>query len=210
MARKYELKKRAERLEDTRRRITEAATELHSSLGPARTTIAAIAERAGVQRLTVYKHFPDEYALFGACTSLSWEQNPGPDPAGWREEAPGEQRLRRGLTELYGYFGANRRLLANVRRDADTMPVVRWAFNKFRAGWLADCRAALQEGCPDSAAAAVGHAADFAAWDSLEGLGLDDPAKVDLMVLLVKAAAKARPVPRARASRASPSLPAAG
>ncbi|HEX6488922.1 MAG TPA: helix-turn-helix domain-containing protein [Candidatus Dormibacteraeota bacterium] len=210
MARKYELKKRAERQEETRRRITEAATELHSSVGPARTTIAAIAERAGVQRQTVYKHFPDEYALFGACTSLSWEQNPGPDPAVWRLTATGEQRLRRGLTELYGYFGANRQLLANVRRDADTMPVVRWAFSKFRAGWLADCRAALCEGWPQSASAAIGHAVDFAAWDSLENLGLDDPAKVDLMVLLAEAASKARPAPRVRASRASPSLRAAG
>jgi AcrR family transcriptional regulator len=79
MARKYELKRRAERMAETRQRITEAAMELHGTVGPARTTVAAIAERAGVERLTVYRHFPDEQALFAACSSHWAQDHPFPD-----------------------------------------------------------------------------------------------------------------------------------
>jgi AcrR family transcriptional regulator len=79
MTRKYEMKRRAERQEETRQRITEATVELHQALGPAKTTISAIAEKAGVQRLTVYRHFPDEHALFVACTSHYMGQNPPPE-----------------------------------------------------------------------------------------------------------------------------------
>ena len=110
MARKYEMKRRARRQEETRRRITEAAVRLHQALGPAKTTISAIAERAGVQRLTVYRHFPDERALLSACSSHYAAANPPPDPEPWTRIPDPEDRLRRALAEtkdadgyIYGF-----------------------------------------------------------------------------------------------------------
>src|SRR5215207_1299 len=103
MARKYEMKRRARRQEETRRRITEAAVELHQDLGPANTTISALAQRAGVQRLTVYRHFPDERALLCACSAHYKAHNPAPDPQPWSEISDPEDRLRRALLETYAY-----------------------------------------------------------------------------------------------------------
>src|SRR3954453_12455686 len=91
--RKYELKKRAERQAETRRRIVEATEELHRTVGPARTTISEIAERAGVQRLTGYKHFPEERELFAACSALFQERHPPPDPSGWSAIEDHDDRL---------------------------------------------------------------------------------------------------------------------
>jgi AcrR family transcriptional regulator len=123
MARQYELKKRAERQEETRRRIVEAAIELHSTLGPARTSVSAIAERAGVQRHTYYRHFPDDRSLGLACSGLYMERNPPPDPEAWRAIADPRERLRRGLDELYDYYERNQQMLSNVTRDAEVDPL---------------------------------------------------------------------------------------
>src|SRR5437868_9131575 len=120
MSRKYELRKRAEKREETRRRIVEAAIGLHASIGPARTTISGIAERAGVQRHTVYAHFPDERELHVACSGLYLSRNPLPDAAPWREVADPQARLRRGLGDLYEWFAANEALLSRVVADAET------------------------------------------------------------------------------------------
>jgi AcrR family transcriptional regulator len=119
MARKYEQKRRAELQQETRRRIAEAALELHSSVGPAKTTISAIAEKAGVQRQTFYRHFPDELSLFRACSSLDLSENPPPDPGLWTPIVDPEERLRVALAELYAYFRRRERNLANVLRDAE-------------------------------------------------------------------------------------------
>jgi AcrR family transcriptional regulator len=123
MARRYELKKRAERQEETRMRIVRAAVDLHKTIGPAHTSVSAIAERAGVQRHTYYRYFPDDRALGLACSGLYMEQNPIPDPAPWREIADPDKRLTRGLEELYAYFERNEQMLANVMRDSETDPV---------------------------------------------------------------------------------------
>ena len=104
MTRKYVLKRRAERKADTRRRIVEATVELHSSEGPARTTISAIAERAGVERHTVYAHFPDERALFDACTAHWASLHPSPDPTPWLAIEDRERRLRGALHGVYGWY----------------------------------------------------------------------------------------------------------
>src|SRR3954453_4635610 len=101
MARKYELKARAERQEETRRRIVEAAIDLHRTIGPAQTSFSAIAERAGVKRHTLYRHFPDERAMGLACSGLYADRNPLPDPAPWLEMGDPEERLRAGLGALY-------------------------------------------------------------------------------------------------------------
>src|ERR1700704_6137942 len=118
MARTYELKQRAENVTATRRRIVDATVELHDSVGPARTTISAIAERAGVQRLTVYRHFPDERTLFEACSSHWSAQNPLPDPSTWAAAADEpEERLRIALTEIYRFFGRTEGMTGNLLRD---------------------------------------------------------------------------------------------
>src|SRR5436309_3161577 len=99
--RTYTKRRRAESEADTRLRITESAVQLHGSLGPSRTSISAVAEHAGVRRSTVYRHFPDDAALFAACSAHWGEANPPPDLASWAAvEDPGE-RLRSGLLELY-------------------------------------------------------------------------------------------------------------
>src|ERR671915_1215643 len=101
MTRKYEMKRRARRQEETRRRIIEATVELHQTVGMARTTISAIAEKAGVQRLTVYRHFPDERALFHACTGHWRAANPPPEPGPWSQIADPHERLGMALAEVY-------------------------------------------------------------------------------------------------------------
>src|SRR5688572_5888882 len=104
MSRKYELKRRAERQAETRRRIVDATVGLHTSVGPARTTISAIAERAGVERHTVYAHFPDERALFQACSTHWRELHPLPDSARWESIADPQRRLRAALQDVYAWY----------------------------------------------------------------------------------------------------------
>ena len=122
---KYELKRRAERQEETRRRITDAALELHSTVGGTQATVSAIAERAGVQRRTVYNHFPDELSLFKACSAHNRALNPPPEPEPWKLIPDPEERLRRALAEVYAYYRRNEQMIANVTRDAQANPNVR-------------------------------------------------------------------------------------
>ena len=179
--RAYRKRRRAEQEEETRLRITEAAVDLHGSVGPARTTVSAIAERAGVQRATVYRHFPDEEALFAACSSHWAALNPPPDPAVWAEVADPDQRLRRALAELYSWYGDNRQMLANTSRDRPLVPAMRRAAEAF--GLFYDAAAeALIRGRPERGTrrrrvrAAIGHALAFETWRSLveeQGLSID-------------------------------------
>jgi AcrR family transcriptional regulator len=193
--RKYELKQRAERQEETRRRIVDAAVELHTTLGPARTSVAAIAERAGVTRPTVYAHFPDADALFRACSGHVRETVPPPDPAPWRSiDDPGE-RFQTALRELYVYYARLEQLLQNVERDLPFVPVLR-DINAYRVRYLEDVRSILLAGWPSRGRArtrlrrALGHALDFSTWQSLvrkQGLGSEEA--VRLMLEFVRAAA---------------------
>src|SRR5919206_1777486 len=123
--RKYELKKRAERLAETRRRITETTVELHRTVGPAATQVSEIARRAGVQRVTVYNHFPDDASLLAACSAHWRALHPAPEPSRWLAlDDPGE-RLRFGLRELYAWYRETEPMTANVLRDAETLPALR-------------------------------------------------------------------------------------
>src|SRR5215213_261550 len=116
--RKYEMKKRAERQRETRRRIVEATVELHRTRGPAHTTISEIAQRAGVNRLTVYNHFPDITDLLKACSRHWTERHPPPDPTPWTQIRDPQERLRTALAELYGFYARTEPMRANVLRDA--------------------------------------------------------------------------------------------
>src|SRR5262245_24664694 len=125
MTRTYTLKKRAEAQAETRRRIVEAAVELHSSIGPARTTFSMVAERAGVQRHTLYAHFPDEWSLLLACSGLVNERDPLPDAEPWRAIEDGRERLRVGLLAIFGWYERNAEVAGCVLRDVELHPPVR-------------------------------------------------------------------------------------
>jgi AcrR family transcriptional regulator len=119
MPRTYTLKRRAAQQAETRRRIVQAAIDLHGSVGPALTTISMVAARAGVQRHTLYAHFPDERSLSLACSGLTLERDPLPDAAPWRAIADRRERLRVGLGALYGWYQRNAGMAACVLRDAE-------------------------------------------------------------------------------------------
>ena len=192
MARKYEMKRRARRQEETRRRITEATVELHEALGPAKTTISAIAERAGVQRLTVYKHFPDERALLAACSSHYEAANPLPDVGPWTQILDPEDRLRRALAETYAYHRRTEPMMTKVLRDAQihaptfevTVPYLQhWDRARYAlvTGWGAEDQQLK------TLLAALGHALDFRTWRSLvHEQGLTDEEAIELMVGMVR------------------------
>jgi AcrR family transcriptional regulator len=171
-SRTYELKQRAERQQETRRRIVEAAVELHTTVGPARTTVQAIAERAGVTRPTVYAHFPDARSLFEACSGHVRATIPPPDPTAWRSISDPGERLEAALRDLYGYYARLEPLLENVQRDAVVMPVVA-EMNAYRVRYLEQIRDLLLEAWPTRGQArarlrrAIGHALDFLTWQSL-------------------------------------------
>src|SRR5690348_2757258 len=112
MARTYTLKKRAEQQAQTRQRIVNAAVELHGTVGPARTSLSMVAEKAGVQRHTLYAHFPDERSLLMACSGQHYEQHPPPDAASWRAIADRRDRLRTGLSEMYRWYADHEQLTA--------------------------------------------------------------------------------------------------
>jgi AcrR family transcriptional regulator len=185
--RKYELKRRAERLEETRRRIVEATLELHSTVGGRRTTISEIARRAGVQRVTVYNHFPDERSLWKECISLGLTKQPFPDPEGWAAIRNWRRRLTTALRELYGYYRLNESLLAHAFADAESAPLIRELFaTPYRDYLDAVTRlllegAAVRDGRRARLSALLGIALEFHTWRFLarvRGLGDDEAARL--------------------------------
>lgn len=191
--RKYRLRTRAEKQQQTRLRITEAAVALHSSIGPARTTVTAVAELAGVDRLTVYRHFPTQRDLFTACSAHAQAADPPPDPAAWRAIDEPTERLTLALRDLYAYYERNEQLLGNVLRDAETLPLVR-ELSAPRRVYLKRACAELGRGWNARGRrrtllhAAIGHALEFTSWRSLvrhHAIGGDDA--VQLMVHAVVA-----------------------
>jgi AcrR family transcriptional regulator len=183
--RRYTQRRRAESQAETRRRIVEAAMHLHEELGPRATTIKAIAERAGVQRLTVYRHFPDDVAVFQACTAHWAALNPPPDPAEWADVEPPLDRLRTALTRVYGYYRDNRAMLDKATRDAPDVPALHEPQQRFTAQMMAiaeDLAAALgARGPDDPIVLTVGHALAFTTWQTLDGLGCSREAAADLV-----------------------------
>lgn len=194
MTRERDKGHRGRRPEETRRRIVEATVELHETVGMARTTISAIAERAGVQRLTVYRHFPDERALFTACTGHYMVSNPPPDPASWTQVADAQERLRVALAEVYAYHRRTEPMMNNVIRDAPVHPITREMAEPYLQHWdrmryvLATGWGAKGESL-ELLLATLGHALDFQTWRSLtRQQGLDDERAIELMVCTVRCA----------------------
>jgi AcrR family transcriptional regulator len=192
--RKYELRVRAEKQAETRRRIVEATAALHDEVGPARTTVAEIARRAGVQRLTVYNNFPNETELFDACGQHSMAKNPPPDPSAALAIDDPPERMRAVLGPLYLWYRKNARSTENLQRDRLVMPaldaVMRIRMDR-SLGYLADNLAAGFAPRARSAKglrAAVALALDFWTWRRLAGEGMSDGAAASLMVGAVKAA----------------------
>ena len=192
--RTYQKKRRAEREAETRLRIVEAIVALHREVGPARTTVSAIAERAGVERLTVYRHFADETAMFQACSAHFATQVPGPDPAAWENVAEPAERLRAALLAFYDYYRRAEEMLVQVHRDMPQLPALAAVLSPWDE-FVGRVREELLEGWqvqqPVRArlAAAIGHALRFETWRSLARLdGVGDAEAADLMVSLAHAA----------------------
>jgi AcrR family transcriptional regulator len=192
--RRYRKRRRAEQEDQTRLRITEAAVGLHGTVGPARTTVSAVAERAGVQRATVYRHFPDDEALFAACSAHWIAAHPLPEIAAWAEIADPQERLVLALGERYAWFEGAEQMLERTTRDAAVVPAMERPVAAAVA-WAEAAVDVLMRGRPQRGArrrdvrAAIAHALAFPTWRSLvREQELPPAAAIDLMAALVVAA----------------------
>lgn len=169
MTRKYQLKRRAQQQDETRQRIVEAAMDLHQTVGLTRTSITAVAQQAGVERLTVYRHFPDEQALFTACSSHYQALNPLPEPSDWMQIVDPETRLREALTEIYAYYQRTERMQTHLVHDLPDLPAVQRNMEPFFA-YLSQVRDGLAQGwgtqgrLHERLRAVLAHALDFRTW----------------------------------------------
>jgi AcrR family transcriptional regulator len=172
--RKYEMKRRAERQRETRRKIVEATVELHRTIGPTKTTVSEVAKRAGVNRLTVYNHFPNTTDLLKACSRRWTEHHPAPDPKPWARIGDPQRRLRTALTELYSFYARTEPMRGNVLRDAETMPELAALLEGSVVPYLGAVRDLLAEGWEvgderkKRLLATIKLAIDFHTWRSLE------------------------------------------
>ena len=203
--RKYELKKRAEEMAETRLRITEAAIELHGTVGPSRTTLSAVAERAGVERRTLYRHFPNEADLFAACSTHYFSGNPWPELDNWRAIRDPQQRLERALDELYAYYERTEPMFSNVLRDAELVDSASDAMAPLHA-YLEEAAEILTIGRRvrgrrrQLLAGALRHALAFSTWRSLSTNGIERSDAARLITAFVEGAA----TPRSRRATAEP------
>jgi len=188
----YRLKARADRQAAVRLRITEATVDLHSTVGPARTTISAVAQQAGVDRLTVYRHFPTRRELFEACSNHARQLHPMPDPDRWAGIADPGPRFEAALATLYAYYEDNEGLLRNVLRDAEIEPLVA-ELSAPRRAYLARVADLLSTGWQARGRrrtillGAVAHALEFFTWSSLvRGRGLTSTEAADVMLAAVR------------------------
>ncbi len=185
-------------MDRTRARITQAAIELHGTIGPAATTMSAVAERAGVTRATLYRHFPTEEVLYAACSSEWLAAHPRPVVARWAEVDDPLARVRLALGEMYAYYRATEAMMANILRDVRSMPepiqlniatYVPGMVDGLDRGWPTDSDPVLRR-------AAIGHVVAFETWRSLARQGVSDDAAADLMTSFVSIAARSGRAPR--------------
>jgi AcrR family transcriptional regulator len=198
--RRYEKKARAAQEEATRLRVIEAAIALHGTVGPARTTISAIAERAGVRRATVYRHFPDERALLLGCSGAWRQRNPLPDPTIWAGIDDPGARLEAALDALYRWYEQAEPMLSAVLRDIDAMPVIA-ELQAGRLAYLASVEDGLASGwglrgkAAKRVRATIGLALDFFTWRTLNERGLARGEATAVMSSVVRAAGASGPNP---------------
>ena len=194
-SRPYRKRKRAEQEERTRRRITEAVVELHRTVGPARTTITEVADRAGVSRVTVYNHFPEEADLIRACSAHWAARNPFPDPAEWAAVEDPAARLEEALGALYSFYESNEDMLANVLRDAAIVEPLGEVMDQ---GWRPYMEALTETLLPrevcrtdgeELVRAAIAVVVDFGTWVKLRDSLDDEAARVEIAVRMVRGAA---------------------
>jgi AcrR family transcriptional regulator len=177
--RRYELKARAEAQRGTRARIAAAASDLHGEVGVAKTTVADIARRAGVQRLTVYNHFPDLEALLPACSAHWLTEHPLPDYGPAFAFPDPSERLRAVLTAQYGWYRENASTQRRLHGERATVPELDAWMARSADGPLAELAGALADGFERPLVALALH---FWTWDKLQREGLDDRAAAELMV----------------------------
>jgi len=183
MSRTYTLKRRAEKQAETRRRIVEAAVDLHSSIGPALTTLSMVAERAGVQRHTLYAHFPDERSLYMACSGLTMERDPLPEAAAWQTIEDRRERLRAGLLAVYGWYERNAELAACVLRDAEYHPLTQEIAELRFGPYMGAYQEVLGAGLSLKQRAVLQLALSFFTWRTLvRESGLEQPDAAEAMV----------------------------
>jgi len=181
--RAYTLRARARRQEDVHQRITLAAVHLHETVGPARTTMSEIAKIAGVQRATVYNHFPTELDLIGACSSHWFAENPPPDPTPWAEISDPGRRTETALTAMYGYYERGRPMLENVLRDATLVAALEEIIEQKWSPMMEGIVELLAEGWESrqpELRASIRVALDFFTWRTLatSGLSNDEAARL--------------------------------
>ena len=173
-------------MDRTRARITEAALELHETVGPAATTMTAVAERAGVTRATLYRHFPTEAELFTACTREWALANPPPNPAAWATIDDPAARTLIALEALYGWYRSTERMRSNVLRDLDALPEAIRARASSSPRTVVELLASAWPEPSRLRHAAIGHAAGFETWRSLNREGLTDREAAELMTKAVQ------------------------
>jgi AcrR family transcriptional regulator len=182
--RRYRQGRRAARAEETRQRIVEAAVQLHEELGPASTTISAIAKLAGVQRLTVYRHFPDEKAIFAACTSHFMTLNPPPQIEQWEDVDGAIPRAAAALSKVYAYYRRTQGMLHKAYRDIELAPALVEPFAELQA-WLdgvcEDLLSKWKGRRRKDVEAVIRHVTGFPAWESLISTGLSDKRAVEVV-----------------------------
>jgi AcrR family transcriptional regulator len=192
MTRTYTLRKRAESQAETRRRIVEAAVDLHARVGPALTTLSMVAEQAGVQRHTVYAHFPDDRSLYMACSGLAMERDPLPDAGHWRAIKEASKRLHTGLSAIYGWYGRNAELTGCVLRDAEYHPLTREVSELRMGPYMASYHEVLGAELDPGQRAVLHLALSFFTWRTLvREAGLKPEAAVRAMVASIEAAPEA-------------------
>lgn len=182
--RPYTMRERAKSQEETRKRIVEATMDLHEEIGPRETTISAIAKKAGVQRLTVYRHFPDEIAVFQACTSHWLSQNPPPNPEEWSDLVDPLDKLKTALSAFYRYYKATRRMWTVSFREVAEVPALQGPMAEF-TGFVTSVASDLAgsfDGAPQKEmAVTLKHALAFPTWNDLDELGLNNAGKISLV-----------------------------
>ncbi|HJV15633.1 MAG TPA: helix-turn-helix domain-containing protein [Propionibacteriaceae bacterium] len=186
--RSYRLRARADAMDKTRARITQAAIELHGSVGPAATTMSAVAERAGVTRATLYRHFPNEDELFKACSAEWRSANPAPDAHQWATIFDPYDRLAAALPALYGWYRSSEAMRANLLRDLATLPSpIRNGIESY-PHTVADILDSAWPRRSRLRRAAICHAVAFETWQSLAHEGLSDAEAARLIIGLIRTA----------------------